>query len=65
MTNWQVKSEYGRRPAFFGDIAGDWREEVILEKFGSVTATLKDINGNDSIGTVSATTGFVGFSTDN
>lgn len=64
MTNWTVKSEYGVRPAFFGDIAGDWREEVILEKFGNVTATLKDINGNDSIATVSATTGFVGFSTD-
>ncbi|MFT3753250.1 MAG: autotransporter-associated beta strand repeat-containing protein [Paludibacter sp.] len=64
MTNWQVKSEYGRRPAFFGDIAGDWREEVLLEKFGTVTATLKDINGNDSIGTVSATIGFVGFSSD-
>ena len=64
MTNWTVKSEYGVRPAFFGDIAGDWREEVILEKFGSVTATLKDIHGNDSIATVSATTGFVGFSTD-
>ena len=64
MTNWAVKSEYGVRPAFFGDIIGDWREEVILEKFGNVTATLKDINGNDSIATVTATTGFVGFSTD-
>lgn len=64
MTSWQVRSEYGRRPAFFGDIAGDWREEVILEKFGNVTATLKDINGNDSLATVSATVGFVGFSTD-
>ncbi len=64
MTGWQVKSEYGRRPAFFGDIAGDWREEVILEKFGNVSAVLKDINGNDSTGIVSATTGFVGFSSD-
>ncbi|MDD3321391.1 MAG: autotransporter-associated beta strand repeat-containing protein [Paludibacter sp.] len=34
MTNWQVRSEWGRRPAFFGDIAGDWREEVVLEKHG-------------------------------
>ncbi len=32
MMNWAVKSEYGCRPAFFGDIAGDWREEVILRK---------------------------------
>jgi autotransporter-associated beta strand protein len=53
MTGWQVKSEYGVRPAFFGDIAGDWREEVVLEKSGvaadGVTATCP---------------GFVGFSTD-
>lgn len=55
MTAWQVKSEYGVRPAFFGDIMGDWREEVILEKKASVT-----------IGGVSYETcpGFVGFSTD-
>ena len=64
MTNWAVKSEYGVRPAFFGDIAGDWREEVLLEKFGNVTATLKDKNGNDSIATVNSSIGFVGFSTD-
>jgi autotransporter-associated beta strand protein len=32
MMNWAVKAEYGCRPAFFGDIAGDWREEVILRK---------------------------------
>ncbi len=64
MTNWQVKSEYGRRPAFFGDIAGDWREEVLLEKKGSVSITLKDKNGNDSIGVVETCPGFVGFSTD-
>lgn len=53
MTSWQVKSEWGVRPAFFGDIAGDWREEVVLEKSGvaadGVTATCP---------------GFVGFSTD-
>lgn len=64
MTNYAVKSEYGVRPAFFGDIAGDWREEVLLEKFGNVTATLKDKNGNDSIATVNSSIGFVGFSTD-
>ncbi len=64
MTNWQVKSEYGRRPAFFGDIAGDWREEVLLEKKGNASVTLKDKNGNDSIGTVETCPGFVGFSTD-
>jgi autotransporter-associated beta strand protein len=64
MTSWQVKSEWGRRPAFFGDIAGDWREEVILEKKGTASVTLKDVNGNDSIGTVETCPGFVGFSTD-
>ena len=64
MTNWQVKSEYGRRPAFFGDIAGDWREEVVLEKKGSASVTLKNISGADSIGTVETCPGFVGFSTD-
>jgi autotransporter-associated beta strand protein len=32
MMNWTVNAEYGCRPAFFGDIAGDWREEVLLEK---------------------------------
>lgn len=53
MTNWQVKSEYGRRPAFFGDIAGDWREEVILEKKGIA-----------SDGTTETCPGFVAFSTD-
>lgn len=52
MTSWQVNSEYGVRPAFFGDIAGDWREEVILEKHSTATD-----------GTVNYT-GFVGFSTD-
>ncbi|MEI7503503.1 MAG: autotransporter-associated beta strand repeat-containing protein, partial [Paludibacter sp.] len=53
MTNWQVKSEWGRRPAFFGDIAGDWREEVVLEK--SVTA---------ADGVTETCPGFVAFSTD-
>lgn len=32
MMNWSVRAEYGCRPAFFGDIIGDWREEVLLEK---------------------------------
>jgi autotransporter-associated beta strand protein len=32
MMNWAVNAEYGCRPAFFGDIAGDWREEVLLKK---------------------------------
>lgn len=64
MTSWQVKSEYGRRPAFFGDIAGDWREEVVLEKRGTASVTLKDINGNDSIGSAETCPGFVAFSTD-
>ena len=55
MTNYAVKSENGVRPAFFGDMIGDWREEVLLEKKSTVT-----IDG------VSYTTcpGFVGFSTD-
>jgi len=53
MTNWQVKSEYGRRPAFFGDIAGDWRDEVVLEKKGVATD-----------GVTETCPGFVAFSTD-
>ncbi len=64
MTNWQVKSEWGVRPMFFGDIAGDWREEVVLEKKSTVNVTLKDINGNDSIGSKATCPGFVAFSTD-
>lgn len=39
MTNWQVNSEYGTRPAFFGDIIGDWREEVILKKLSNGVCT--------------------------
>ena len=31
-SNWAVKAEYGTRPMFFGDIIGDWREEVVLRK---------------------------------
>lgn len=55
MTNWQLNSSYGVRPAFFGDIAGDWREEVVLKKRSSVVVdgkTLESVNG------------IVGFSTD-
>lgn len=53
MTNWTVRSEYGVRPAFFGDIIGDWREEIILEKHGYATD-----------GVTETCPGFVGFSTD-
>ena len=52
MMNWIVKAEYGCRPAFFGDIAGDWREEVILEK----TYYINDSTTNYS--------GLFGFTTD-
>ena len=55
MTNWQVKSEWGTRPMFFGDISGDWREEIVLEKKGSVLI-------GDS--TYATCPGFVAFSTD-
>ncbi|MDP4271675.1 MAG: hypothetical protein Q8909_16370, partial [Bacteroidota bacterium] len=55
MSGWQLKSEWGVRPAFFGDIAGDWREEVILEKKG--TQVVGDT-------TLSTCPGIVAFSTD-
>lgn len=55
ITNWQLNSSYGVRPAFFGDIAGDWREEVILKKRTSV-----EVDGV----TLESVQGFVGFSTD-
>ncbi len=55
MTNWQVNAAYGVRPAFFGDIAGDWREEIILKKRISVV-----VDGN----TVESVQGFVGYTTD-
>jgi autotransporter-associated beta strand protein len=32
ITNYGAKTEYGVRPAFFGDMIGDWREELILKK---------------------------------
>jgi len=53
MTNWTVRSSYGVRPAFFGDITGDWREEVVLTKKGVATD-----------GVTETCPGFVGFSTD-
>lgn len=30
-SNWQVHGESGGRPLFWGDILGDWREEIILK----------------------------------
>lgn len=32
ISEWVVAASYGTRPAFFGDIVGDWRDEVILHK---------------------------------
>lgn len=32
ISGWQVAASYGTRPAFFGDMIGDWRDEVILHK---------------------------------
>lgn len=32
ISSWQVAASYGTRPAFFGDMIGDWRDEVILHK---------------------------------
>lgn len=34
-SGWTVSSEYGTRPAFFGDIIGDWREEIVLRRGGT------------------------------
>ena len=31
-SNWQAEGGTGTRPAFMGDIIGDWREEIILAK---------------------------------
>ena len=38
-SSWAVHSTYGNRPAFIGDIKGDWREEVILMKQTADTST--------------------------
>lgn len=32
ISGWTVAASYGTRPAYFGDIIGDWRDEVILHK---------------------------------
>lgn len=53
ITDWATQSEYGVRPGFFGDIIGDWREEVILKKMVAVS-------GSDT----RVCKGIVGFSTD-
>ena len=55
MTDWRLKAKNGVRPGFFGDVIGDWREEVILERKGSVVI--------DGV-TYETSLGFVGFSTD-
>ena len=32
ISDWVVAASYGTRPAYFGDMIGDWRDEVILHK---------------------------------
>lgn len=51
MMDWRVHTEYGARPAFFGDIIGDWREEIVLKRYAYLDGVEVNI-------------GFVGFSTD-
>ncbi|MDD4823275.1 MAG: autotransporter-associated beta strand repeat-containing protein, partial [Bacteroidales bacterium] len=50
-SNWTVSSEYGTRPLYFGDMIGDWREEVILKK-------------SETINSVTSCSGIAGYSTD-
>lgn len=38
-SGWAVHSGWANRPAFMGDITGDWREEVILMKQNAETST--------------------------
>jgi autotransporter-associated beta strand protein len=38
-SGWTVNSTYGVRPMFFGDIIGDWRDEVILKKGNDSSST--------------------------
>lgn len=38
-SDWAVHSGWANRPAFMGDITGDWREEVILMKQTETTST--------------------------
>ena len=33
LSGWQVKSVYGARAPFWGDIIGDWREEIVLRHY--------------------------------
>lgn len=33
ISGWQVRSVYGARAAFWGDMIGDWREEIILRHY--------------------------------
>lgn len=39
LSNWTVHTGWGNRPAFIGDMVGDWREEVILMKQTTETST--------------------------
>lgn len=38
-SSWAVHSGWANRPAFMGDIIGDWREEIILMKQNEETST--------------------------
>src|SRR5574344_1011310 len=38
-SGWTVAATYGCRPMFFGDIIGDWRDEVILKKGDTTSST--------------------------
>ena len=38
-SSWATHAANGTRPAFMGDITGDWREEVILAKQGAESST--------------------------
>ena len=38
-SNWATHANTGTRPAFMGDLTGDWREEVILVKQGTENST--------------------------
>lgn len=38
-SSWAVHSGWANRPAFMGDIVGDWREEIILMKQNDETST--------------------------
>lgn len=38
-SNWATHTGWANRPAFMGDITGDWREEVVLAKQNEETST--------------------------